>query len=82
MNHFCRQASRLASDQLDGPLRVWDRLHLWLHLAMCGACRNNARAMQKLHRIVVTSASEISPHLDASERQRIAEALRSKHSAE
>ncbi|MDQ6950627.1 MAG: zf-HC2 domain-containing protein [Mariprofundales bacterium] len=73
MNHFCRQASRLASDQLDLPLGLVDRMHLWLHLVMCTACRNNARALQKLHRMVATRDSV--QKLDLEQQQRIADAL-------
>lgn len=43
MNHFCRQASRLASDAMERNLTWGESVRLNMHLAMCGACRNHAR---------------------------------------
>ena len=35
----CKQASRLASEQLERNLSLWERAQFRLHLAMCGGCR-------------------------------------------
>ena len=79
MNHYCRQASRLVSDRLDRELTLRERLHLWLHLAMCGLCRSNARAMGQVHRLLRDgTAGEEGARLDAEQRRRIAEALEQK----
>ena len=39
----CQQASRLLSQQQDEPLSFGKRLRLWIHLAVCDACRNVSR---------------------------------------
>lgn len=77
MNHYCRQASRLVSDRLDRDLTLRERLHLWLHLAMCGLCRGNARALKQMHRLLRARAAQMDDdaRLDAEQRRRIAEAL-------
>ncbi|RMH52284.1 MAG: zf-HC2 domain-containing protein [Zetaproteobacteria bacterium] len=76
MNHFCRQASRLASDRLDRRLRWGERVRLGLHLAMCGLCRRNARALLRIHRVVSgAAADEERWRLDEARRRRIAEGL-------
>lgn len=35
----CKEASRLASHQLERPLSLWERLQLKVHLAYCKGCR-------------------------------------------
>ena len=35
----CRDAYRLSSERMDGPLRRADSLRLRIHLLMCGICR-------------------------------------------
>lgn len=35
----CKEATRLASQQLDGKLSLGERLQLRLHLAICEGCR-------------------------------------------
>ncbi|MDX8409581.1 MAG: zf-HC2 domain-containing protein [Mariprofundales bacterium] len=82
MNHYCRQVSRLVSDRLDRDLGWGERLQLWLHLVMCGACRNNARAIGLLHRVMGGASADRSSEqeLDAAQRQHIAAALRQEDS--
>lgn len=46
----CREATRLLSDRLERPLSRRERLSLWLHIAMCNACRNFGRQAQFLRR--------------------------------
>jgi len=42
MNHFCREASQLQSNEFDRELTLSERFRLRLHLLICGACRNYA----------------------------------------
>ena len=39
----CRDATRLISRELDGPLPFWRRLLLRVHLFLCGPCRDFVR---------------------------------------
>jgi hypothetical protein len=39
----CRDATRLISRELDGPLPFWRRLLLRVHLFWCGPCRDFLR---------------------------------------
>ena len=88
MNHDCGQASRWVSDRLDRDLGWGERLQLLMHLAMCGACRSNARAMGLLHRMMGAYSADaavdeaVEPKLDAADRQRIAAALRQEGGAD
>ncbi|MDQ6964239.1 MAG: hypothetical protein Q9M13_04885 [Mariprofundales bacterium] len=82
MNHYCQKASQLLSERLDRPLRLGERLHLWIHLAMCRLCRDNAHAMGCVHQLVRESVDkrvveQDDPHLNRQQRDRIATALRS-----
>ena len=49
MNHACRKASRLASDSLDRPLSLGERLRLWLHTAICGVCKHSSAEIELIH---------------------------------
>lgn len=49
MNHFCSQASRLASDAFERPLRFSERIKLKLHCWMCASCRHYASSLFMLH---------------------------------
>jgi len=40
MKHACNEISQLASDSLDRPLSLRERLKFRLHLLMCGYCRD------------------------------------------
>jgi len=51
MNQSCHQASRLASDSLDRPLSLWERLKLKLHLSMCSNCKNCDSNLKVMHQI-------------------------------
>lgn len=44
----CKKATQLASQQLDRPLGVKERLSLWLHTRLCGACRRFSGQMRAL----------------------------------
>jgi len=51
MNQSCHYASRLASDSLDRPLNLWERLRLKLHLSMCSNCQNCDHDLKLMHKI-------------------------------
>jgi predicted anti-sigma-YlaC factor YlaD len=44
----CKEASRLISRELDGPLPFGRRLRLRLHLLECNACRRFLRQVEYL----------------------------------
>ncbi len=55
MKQACHYASRLASDSLDRPLSLWERLRLKLHLSMCSNCRNcdnNLKLMRQINTLI------------------------------
>ena len=39
LNLSCRRASELLSEAMDRPLSRGERVGLWIHLRLCGACR-------------------------------------------
>ncbi len=51
MKLSCHYASRLASDSLDRPLSLWERLRLKLHLSMCSNCQNCDHDLKLMHKI-------------------------------
>jgi len=48
----CKETARLVSEGLDRKLSLWQRMNLWMHLAMCGACSAYRRQVETLNRIV------------------------------
>lgn len=44
----CRDTTRLASESLDRPLTLWQRMQVAMHMMMCGPCRRARRLMQFL----------------------------------
>lgn len=44
----CREVTRLLSEQQERPLRTGERVSLWMHTRICGACRNFARQLPLL----------------------------------
>jgi len=77
----CKEASFLASKQLDDKLTWRERIGLWLHIAMCSSCRRYVRDIQKLQ-IVIRKAGQTgqvllsdSVKLSAQARKRIRQAL-------
>ncbi|MDQ6981655.1 MAG: zf-HC2 domain-containing protein [Mariprofundus sp.] len=55
MKQACHYASRLASDSLDRPLSLWERIRLKLHLSMCGNCQNcdnNLKLMRQINELM------------------------------
>ena len=49
LRRSCREAARLITARLDGPLPLADRLALRLHLMACDACPRFDRQMRWLH---------------------------------
>ncbi len=45
----CRETTRLASESLEHPLSLRQRMQVAMHLMMCGPCRRARRIMQFLH---------------------------------
>ncbi len=55
MKHACQYTSRLASDSLDRPLSLWERIRLKLHLSICNNCRNcdaNLKLMRQINALI------------------------------
>lgn len=78
MKHFCREASRLASDGYERDLSLIERIRLRLHLWMCRPCRNyhfNLSVLDRLMTNIRRHADEHAPCLSESERQRILQLL-------
>ncbi|GAB4191367.1 MAG: hypothetical protein Kow00105_05430 [Phycisphaeraceae bacterium] len=48
----CKETARLISDGLNRKLSLWQRLNLWMHLMMCGACSAYRRQVENLNRII------------------------------
>ena len=49
----CKEVSKLVSKSLDDKVTLWQRMNMWMHLAMCGVCwgfRKNLVLLQKLSR--------------------------------
>jgi len=70
MKQACHYASRLASDSLDRPLTLWERLRLKLHLSVCNNCKNcdsNLKLMRQINELVRNNDYG---HIRLSEQQR------------
>jgi len=80
MNHFCREASQLQSDELERKLTLMERIQLRMHLLLCGACRNYADNLQLLnsffHNLRKQTEKDESITLPDHDRERIKEALK------
>lgn len=48
----CKEASFLASKKLDKKLTFRERIDFSLHIAMCSLCRNYAKEIKTLHRLM------------------------------
>ena len=80
MNHFCREASQLQSDELERELTLVERIRLRMHLLICGACRNYADNLQLLnsffHSLRKQTEDDKNITLPDHDRERIKEALK------
>jgi predicted anti-sigma-YlaC factor YlaD len=80
MNHFCREASQLQSDEFDRELTLMERFRLRMHLLICAACRNYSDNLELLnnlfHGLRKQTGKDESITLPDSDRERISEALK------
>ncbi len=78
----CRQVARLASESLDRPLGLHERLLLRLHTMMCGACTAYRHQIATIDLAFAQRANQGKPYLPTSEaldtaaRERIRDLLR------
>lgn len=56
----CKEASRLASQQLERPLSIWERVQLKVHVAYCTGCRR----MEKQFRFLRSASAAWINHSD------------------
>lgn len=70
MKKSCHYASRLASDSLDRPLTLLERIKLKLHLSICSNCRNCDSSLKMMHRINELMRSNRYGQIRLSEQQR------------
>lgn len=79
----CKHASRLISQSLDRPLSWRERVSLRLHLSLCDMCTRFQRQLHVLRTAVRQLTDKVeqddSLQLPQQARQRIAQALDSKH---
>lgn len=80
MTISCKQASQLVSQAMDKPLGWRQRFDLWVHLAVCGMCRQfmkQLRLMRRtLQRMVNQAENDQSIRLTDEAKSRIREALK------
>jgi hypothetical protein len=80
----CREALRLQSHALDGPLPASRRPGLWLHLLLCKWCRFYGRQIRFLRDAAHEHAEELtqagSPTLSPAARGRIRQNIRAQQS--
>lgn len=71
----CKHASHLMSQSMDRPLKVRERLGLWMHLAMCAMCRQFLSQLRlirgALRRMVNQAEEDVSVKLPEEARERI-----------
>ena len=57
----CVEATRLASESIDGPLAAGDRVALNLHTVSCRSCRRFRAQLREIHRVSLELASQVEP---------------------
>jgi len=69
----CREATELASREMDEYLSLFDRLGLRMHLAICKNCRRFAVQLKEMRRLLQleTGADDDAVGLDPDARRRI-----------
>lgn len=79
----CREASRLASDEMDRALTLSERIGMWAHLAICVGCRRMRMQVRLVQRWAEHLCSADSPlsdqqtaRLSTARRRQIKQALR------
>ena len=85
----CRKAQALSSLGLDRPLRLSERLALWLHILMCAACRAYFKELRRLRSLIRRLDAQWPggvwkqlPGLGSEEKHRLAADLKSLKSSE
>lgn len=75
----CKEASQLVSQAMDRPLGWRKRFDLWVHLVVCGMCRQFLKQLRlvrvTLRRMVSQAESDESVKLTDEARSRIRKAL-------
>lgn len=72
----CREMSRHTSRALDGPLPLFQRLGVGLHLCFCRFCRRYWKQLRWLRRVTRKSALPVAPRLSEAGRSRLKHSLR------
>jgi len=70
MRHACKKISQLASDSLDRPLSLLERLKFKLHLSMCSHCRDYSHNMKFIRTITKMIHSTRYGQIRLSDKQR------------
>ena len=63
----CRESTRLASEALDHPLTLRQRMALRTHTVICSACRKYAAQISFIDAVFRDRARRGAPHLPSSE---------------
>jgi predicted anti-sigma-YlaC factor YlaD len=76
----CKQATELASREMDEHLPMLDRLGLQMHLAICKNCRRFTAQLEEMRRLfrLETGADDEAVGLDPDARRRIETELQKK----
>ena len=76
----CKQATELASREMDEHLPLLNRLGLKMHLAMCRNCRRFTVQLEEMRRLfrIETGENDDTPGLDPEARRRIESELHRK----
>jgi anti-sigma factor RsiW len=51
----CKDVSHRADALIDGELGVWDKLQVWMHLAMCKSCTAFVAQMRTTRDLIQTA---------------------------
>ncbi|MBN4073616.1 zf-HC2 domain-containing protein [Mariprofundus ferrooxydans] len=70
MKQACNEISKLASDSLDRPLSLSERLKFKLHLSMCSHCRDYDHNMKFIRKITDMMRSTRYGQVRLSDKQR------------
>jgi len=81
MKTACEEASRLASNQLEGELSIKDKAWMQMHFLMCSACRHFNENISKLHQALALRRNEKFNHMTLPEekRKQITSAIKHTH---
>jgi len=79
----CREISKLVSESMERQLPFRQRMHVWMHLAMCRLCWGFSRQIRLLRRAARENPERLAPdatdpesRLSEEARERIKAALR------